>query len=502
MKKLTNITTVVLLLALILTQAACSLSPLPESQVHLTILHLNDIYEITSVSGGTLGGLARVASLRKQLVAQNLNTFVFFAGDLYSPSGMGTAIVEGTPLAGEQAVAIMNKLRVNYMTFGDHEIDMISEEEFYQRLTETKFPIISSNVFDANGQPFPGVAVNDIYTIANQAGREVRVGVFGVTEKIWKAHVDFTYIDPFKAAEEQVKVLDDQVDILIALTHHRLQDDIQLSKQFPAIDLILGGDEHQHTSEHPGPGLAPIYKSDSNARTVYILDLYYDTATGELKIEERLQPLTDQIPEDPDILQEVNRWVEIAFAAFRGEGFDPSEVVAPTTADLDGFSTSIRNSPNDFTNLITEGMLNAAPCTELALLYSFAIRLDDLIPKESFVTQYDVLRTFPISNPTVISVEMSGSSLKEVLELGRSSAGAGCYLLTSANVVKNRAGTDWLINSESLDPARKYQVAMTNDNPFSFCGPKPPPKLKVIQTHTDLRQSLIDQLRAVAPVLK
>ena len=57
------------------------------SEVHITILHVNDLYEITSVGGGKRGGFARVTTLRKQLQAKNPNTFVFFCGDLYSPSG-------------------------------------------------------------------------------------------------------------------------------------------------------------------------------------------------------------------------------------------------------------------------------------------------------------------------------------------------------------------------------------------------------------------------------
>ena len=35
-----------------------------------TILHINDVYEITPVEGGRSGGLARVATLRKRLMAE------------------------------------------------------------------------------------------------------------------------------------------------------------------------------------------------------------------------------------------------------------------------------------------------------------------------------------------------------------------------------------------------------------------------------------------------
>ena len=37
----------------------------------ITLLQLNDVYEMRPIRNGTLGGLARVATVRKELVAQN-----------------------------------------------------------------------------------------------------------------------------------------------------------------------------------------------------------------------------------------------------------------------------------------------------------------------------------------------------------------------------------------------------------------------------------------------
>ncbi|GAB4341326.1 MAG: hypothetical protein OHK0047_32990 [Leptolyngbyaceae cyanobacterium] len=76
--------------------------------VPITLLHLNDIYEITPVEGGKRGGLARVATLRKQLLAKNRHTFTILAGDAFSPSALGTAKVNGERLAGKQMVVVMN----------------------------------------------------------------------------------------------------------------------------------------------------------------------------------------------------------------------------------------------------------------------------------------------------------------------------------------------------------------------------------------------------------
>lgn len=54
----------------IFTVTSCATTPsghIGDDRIHVTILHFNDIYEITLVSGGKEGGITRVATLRKQL---------------------------------------------------------------------------------------------------------------------------------------------------------------------------------------------------------------------------------------------------------------------------------------------------------------------------------------------------------------------------------------------------------------------------------------------------
>ncbi len=460
-----------------------------DTVAHLTILHLNDVYEIQPVSGGTLGGLARVATLKKQLLAKNPHTYITFAGDLYGPSGLSNAaIVDGEPLAGKQAVAVMNKVGIDYATFGDHEFDQFSAEQVLQRIKETKFPMISSNVFDADGKPFPNVTTNAIFTVMTKAGATVRVGIFGVTKPAY-SKLKITQTDRIAATAEQVKVLDKQVDILIALTHFAVSEDIDTARQFPQIDLILGGDDHEHMKVEPGKGLARIYKSDSNARNVQIIDLFYDTASGDLRVEDRLQPITNAIPDDPETLAEVNKWIAIGFAALRQQGIKPERVVTRPRVDLDGFGTSIRNRQTELTRLILCGISNTTQNVDLSWLVSGLIRLDDLIPKGGDFTEYDVIRTFPL-NLGIVTMTVPGTVLQDILESNKDAVGSGGFILTSAHVTQSAEGT-WLINGQPLEAARTYQV---NGSP-ALAGKFAESGVKIVQTHdTDLRQVLRKQL--------
>src|SRR6266487_6687120 len=62
-----------------------------ERSVSVTILQLNDLYEMYPID--RQGGLARVATLRRQLEAENRNTIAVLAGDLVSPSALAQARV-------------------------------------------------------------------------------------------------------------------------------------------------------------------------------------------------------------------------------------------------------------------------------------------------------------------------------------------------------------------------------------------------------------------------
>ena len=148
-------------------------SPLP---IHVTLIQLNDIYEITPVSGGRWGGPARVATVRKRLTEENPNTFTILAGDLFSPSALGTARVDGERLAGRQMVAVLNAMGLDYATFGNHEFDL-NEEQFLSRMEESAFEWVSTNVTDDEGALFPGVEKHEILTVrdARRQGPSDRV---------------------------------------------------------------------------------------------------------------------------------------------------------------------------------------------------------------------------------------------------------------------------------------------------------------------------------------
>ncbi len=475
--------------------SACATVPSAgQNKVHVTLLHMNDVYEITPVSGGKAGGLARVAELRRQLLKNNPDTLTLIGGDFFSPSAMGTAKVGGEHLAGKQMVAVMNALGLDYATFGNHEFD-IKRDQFYQRMSETEFDWISSNVFDENGHPFKQVVPNKVLEFSNRGGKVFRLGIFGLTlDSNQTSYV--SYADAMDVAREQVAKLESKSDFILALTHLAISDDEAIAKQYEGIDLVLGGHEHENYQRWRGDN-TPILKADGNARSAYVVDLYFDIDNGETTIEPRLVFIDDSFQDEPKVKKVVDHWVRKAFDAFKVQGLNPEETVATISESLDGLEASVRTESTNLTHLIARSMLRPYKDAELAIFNGGAVRIDDVI-NPGAITVYDIIRVLPFGGDVML-VEMKGELLIKVLGQGLANSGSGGYL-QKANVTYKTG--EWQINGNSVSNDAFYKVAILDfllsgkETGLDYLTPAHE-QIKVISEGrgNDIRHLVADELR-------
>lgn len=461
-----------------------------DNLVRFNLIQINDVYEIMPVSKE--GGMAKVATVYNSYKQVNPNTYLVIAGDFFSPSALGTARVDGERLAGKQMVAMLNAIPLYLATFGNHEFD-VNEAQFNQRMQESKFGWVSSNVWNAQGAPLPKTEVNRIQVIES-GDQKVRVGYFGVTIPSNPAKY-VTYTDFMEATAKQVKELRPKVDVLIAITHLSYEDDIKIARAFPEIDMIIGGHEHEmHRIEIAS--LPGIYKADANARSVFVHEFGFDPITRKLQKKSTLRRLTAEMPEDPTVKAEVDKWVKIAFDGFRKDGFNPEAKVADVPVTLDGTEASVRNKPTELAKIIAEGMLAAAPGTEIALYNGGSIRIDDTIqPGE--VTEYDVIRILPFGGK-IVSIKVKGAFLKRILAQGIANKGQGGYLQT-AGVTYNGAQPQF--KGAPIDDGRDYTVAISdflltgNEQNFAWLKKDGNPDITVLKEHEDIRNATIAELK-------
>ena len=117
-----------------------------DGKLELVLVQVNDVYEIAPISGGKAGGMARVATVKKEHKRENANTFLVMAGDFVSPSVYNSLTYQGNRIRGKQMIEAMNVAGTDLAIFGNHEFD-VTETELQERINESSFQWISSNSF-------------------------------------------------------------------------------------------------------------------------------------------------------------------------------------------------------------------------------------------------------------------------------------------------------------------------------------------------------------------
>ena len=462
--------------------------------VQWTFLQMNDVYELSPLDSGRKGGLARVAYIRQLLLNENNNTITVLAGDLVSPSALGTATVNETALNGKQMIATMNTLGLDYMTFGNHEFDL-NQADILARMNESNFTWISSNVFRLNdSQPFGSSITHKIITIDT-----VRILIIGYT-------IDGTgnyirYINQSSLVSYTKSFLvgfpNTTYDVLVALTHLNIATDIALASNIPEIDLIIGGHEHEDYYYLRGPTFTPIYKADANAYTVYIHRCAYNLDTRRFRIYSTLARVSNEVPDEPKTAAVADYWFNLGIAGFRTLGFEPSAVVSclPDGIELDGTAEFVRSSETLLTDAICYSLINATSSsgTTIGVFNSGTIRIDDVLRGK--ITQYDILRVLPFPN-YIVAISVSGQLLAQVLTTGMSLKGNGLFL-SYTGVQTSDGGTTWLVNGINIATSGlNYNVATTD-----YAKAKTALSSTAFLTTTTLMQSkvLIDYLTVKYP---
>lgn len=476
------------LLALLL-----SLVPLAPRDATVTILHFNDVYEITPVEAGRAGGLARVASLRARLKAEHPGLLTTLAGDFLSPSALGTAKVNGERLAGRQMVAVLNVMGLDWATLGNHEFD-VPEATFRARVSEAKFRFVASNITDGTGAPFPGIVAHAIVPVKADNGATVRLGLIGLVidsnKQPW-VH----YADPVGSARAAVAELKGKCDAVVALTHLALATDQQVAEQVPDIDLILGGHEHENYVIERGSQFAPIVKADANVRTVAVVTLHVPGGSARPTVTSRIERIDPRIKDGPRTAAEVKKWTELGMAGFRADGFQPDQPVATTPVALDGREAIVRSQPTRLTDLIGQAMLHEAGTT-IAVFNAGSIRIDDVLLPAGAITQYDVIRVLPFGGD-VVRATFTGALLSRVLQIGERNRGSGGFLQYAGIT---REGDGFTIDGRPIDPAGKYTLAIAD---FLLTGgeanlgflTRSNPDVSGISDLRDIRMAVIDELK-------
>jgi 5'-nucleotidase len=466
-----------------------------------TLIQINDTYEIAPLENGKVGGMARVATLKKQIQQKQPHTFLLHAGDFLSPSVYNGINYQGDKVHGLQMIETMNAMGVDYAIMGNHEFDG-TESQLQRAIQASQFTWLSSNVKNANKQPFlqqnKALPHSVVLSIPHKkSNKKLQVGLIGITLEQYQK--PYLYIENiYEAAQKAYQEVAQKTDFVVALTHLSLEEDKKLAQKVPQLKLQMGGHEHENILLQEGK--VRITKADANVKTAY---LHHFTVKGKkVNIQSVLYPIDTNLKPEPTTQQVVDKWKNMADAVFMTMGFAPQEVVYYAQKELDGLEKSVRNYPTALTDLIGKSMLAACPECDVAAFNGGSVRIDDKLI--GAITQYDVMRILPFGGGIEV-VQMKGNTLQKMLQVGIQNKGTGGYLQTAGVVHKANGSIE--IQGEILQPEQTYTVALSaflltgKEKNLDFLNPLHQ-EVNVIQPQktalcSDMRKALIDYLKGL-----
>ncbi|MGO9567752.1 MAG: bifunctional metallophosphatase/5'-nucleotidase [Desulfomonilaceae bacterium] len=446
--------TLSLILALLLSCLFLAGASQAAEALKLTILHMNDPhahylpYAEPGVEGLN-GGFARAQIVLKAVRARNKaegrHTLLFMAGDLL----MGTPF--STAFKGRLGVTLMNKMKFDAMTVGNHEFDYGQDNLLVNLKPLMEFPLLNANTKTASGENVFQDVVEEKFP-----GSTTKVVVFGLTttDTPTTTHPDnvkgLVFDDPIATAK---RILDrvSEKDLVIALTHIGVYEDKKLAEACPKISVIIGGHSHTAIFEPMKVNQTIISQAGAYARYVGKLDVVDGKIT---KYKGELIELTSAIKEDQEIASIIAEYKAKMDSRL-------NRVIGTTEVFLEGTRSSVRSgNETNLGRLIAYNMAVNSQ-SDVAILNGGAIRGSI---KEGDITLNDVYTVLPFPD-TVVKMNLSGEDIMAVLKRGAElEAGSGGKLQTfglTYTVAGDKVTID-KIREQPFDREKLYSVA-TND---------------------------------------
>ena len=449
------------LAAALLVLAATIWTPASAEPLSVTLVHVNDWDRMDGIDGR--GGAAKIAAVvgeeRARAEAEGGLVIATFGGDMISPS-----LLSGLD-RGEHMIELANAIGFDLAVLGNHEFDF-GPEILKERLEQSETAWLAGNVRYRGEPGFPGAG-----TVKILEHDGYRIGFLGlvtpVTAKISSPGENVTFA-PFieTGAALAAELREAGADLVVALTHNDLAQDLELLRVSAGIDVVLGG--HDHLALAWYDGRQTVLKAGSQGSYVGVLRLTLDRTEdrrGNMRLvwtpDYELRS-TEGVKDEPALARAVER---------RRKQLDSSldVVVGKTATELDTRRASVRSGENAFGNLVADAM-RIAVGADVGLTNGGGIRGDTVYPAGSEITGKLVLTELPFGNKTV-KLALSGAQIREALEHGvrdvENTGGAfpqvsGLTFSFDASRSKGGRVVEVLVGGAPLEDDRTYTLA-TND---------------------------------------
>ncbi len=278
-----------------------------EEELYFTILHTNDehsaliphspaidhVPDDPDPDDPTVGGFVRLANavdqIREEKEREEEPVLLFNGGDFLGGAAFGWL----APAGYAAELTVMQEIGYDAVIIGNHEYDY-GPEVLGNYLMEAGYPeahdetvVLASNT----RAPADYALAEDLYrqTHIHELENGLKVGSFGLIGKdaisVTAETGEVEFLDQHEAARDAVAELNEmEADVIVALTHSGVEEDVELAMEVPDIDIIVGGHCHTALEEPVMEGDTVIVQAGSLVRYLGRLELAYHSGTGEVRV--------------------------------------------------------------------------------------------------------------------------------------------------------------------------------------------------------------------------
>ncbi len=211
---------------------------------------------------------------------------------------------------GKANVELLNDAGYNLATLGNNEGITLAHDDLYDLYNDADFQIVCANLKStagANPEWLVPAAV-----VQSKGG--VRVGVIGLTAPFNPFYnlLDWHADPPFETLHKYIHRLKQSADVIVLLSHLGLSEDQEIARNFPEIDVIIGG--HTHHLLRAGEVVNDTLITAAGKQCFFAGEviLTWDHKTGKLANKEAYVTDISGVPKDLTTEQSLGRLTESA----------------------------------------------------------------------------------------------------------------------------------------------------------------------------------------------
>nr|WP_212920644.1 bifunctional UDP-sugar hydrolase/5'-nucleotidase [Ornithinibacillus bavariensis] len=399
-----------------------------KNQTTLRIIYTSDIHGnamplLYGTNAPSNLGLAKYASIVKQVRAENQHVLVLDNGDLIQGTPLMTHYVKSHTDKENPMIGIMNRIGIDAGVIGNHEFNF-GKKVLLDAIHESNYPWLSANLVNEDDEPYFGKPYC-IKTLENG----LRIAIVGVTTHYipnWEspAHIEgIQFKDALETLKYWVKHIQqvEKPHLVIASYHGGFERDIEsgeptealtgenqgyaMCQEIEGIDILLTGHQHRIlTGEINGVLVA---QPGNNGIMYGAIDVEFEQVDGTWKVIKKMANINKvgDVPADEDIISYMSE-----LEASTQEWLDqPTGYVDGDMTIKDPFKARVDKHP--FIQFIQNVQMEASG----ADISVTALLNNDSKGFQPVVTMRDIVSNYMYPN-TLTVLELSGQDIKLALE--------------------------------------------------------------------------------------